>query len=107
MIIYVDIDNTICRTIGTQYDKAAPFRYIIDRINGLRNAGHTIIYWTARGVGTGIDHRELTAGQLKDWGAEYDELRLDKPVFDLLVDDKAVTKFEDLDFNNGYGGLNL
>jgi len=32
---------------------------------------------------------------LKDWGAKYNELRTDKPFYDLFVEDKSV-KIEDL-----------
>ena len=66
------------------------------RQNGLRNdEGHHITMWTARGAVSGIDWRVLTEQQLKDFGVKYHELRLDKPFFDIFVDDKT---FNSLDF---------
>jgi hypothetical protein len=32
----------------------------------------------------------MTKEQLKQWGVKYHELWLDKPLFDVLVDDKAI-----------------
>ncbi len=91
MIIYVDIDETICtRPKGeSRYEDAEPIAENIDRINALYDSGNTIVYWTARGSRTGDDWRELTASQLRSWGARHHELRLDKPYYDVLVDDKA------------------
>lgn len=90
MIYFVDIDDTICTTPpGMDYRKAEPIRERIMLVNRLVEAGHQIVYWTARGTGTGIDWREITEQQLKTWGANYTELRFGKPVFDVLIDDRA------------------
>lgn len=93
MVICVDIDETICtRPKGeSHYESAEPIHLNIAKINALYDSGNTIVYWTARGSRTGEDWRELTSSQLELWGAKYHELRLDKPYFDLLVDDKATT----------------
>jgi len=88
MIIYVDIDNTITYTKSTNYGEAEPNFYRISKINKLYKDGHYIVYWTARGVGSNIDYTILTTEQLKTWGCLYNELKLDKPVFDLFIDDK-------------------
>lgn len=90
MEIYVDVDNTICHTEGTDYPNAKPNYDNIARVNKMYEAGHTIIYWTARGMKSGLNWRELTERQLKEWGAKYHQLRLDKPAFDVLIDDKAI-----------------
>ena len=90
MVIYIDIDNTICITDGMDYAGATPIRENIAKANRFFDQGHQVVYWTARGVGSGIDHRVLTEKQLKEWGAKYHELRLDKPVFDLFIDDKVM-----------------
>jgi len=90
MIIYVDIDNTICETIGSDYLNSRPIHKNIDKINKLYDEGHVIIYWTARGKVTGINWTELTAQQLSDWGCKYHDVIMNsKPVFDLLIDDKS------------------
>lgn len=91
MIIYVDIDNTICRTPETgEYEKAVPLYERIAKMNDLHNQGHTIIYWTARGTRTGYNWRSLTERQLNSWLVKYDELHLGKPVYDLFIDDKNI-----------------
>lgn len=67
MIYCVDIDGTICRTVGANYAYAHPFYSRISEINALFDKGHEILYFTARGSGTGIDHTELTRSQLERW----------------------------------------
>lgn len=89
MIIYVDIDNTITVTNHTDYANAIPLQDRIKKINNLYIEGHTIIYWTARGSGSGIDYRDLTIKQLNEWGCLYNDLKLNKPIYDLFIDDKA------------------
>ena len=91
MIIYVDIDETICISPEDRdYAKAVPILTNIEKCNTLYDKGHTIVYWTARGTGSGIDWRETTERQFKDWGVKYHELKLMKPIYDLFICDKAV-----------------
>jgi ribonucleotide monophosphatase NagD (HAD superfamily) len=77
----VDIDGTICRhdSKSTPYSRGRPIKERIDFFNQLYDAGHTIIYWTARGANSGVDHSELTEKQL----------RMGKPSYDYWIDDKA------------------
>jgi group I intron endonuclease len=89
MNIFVDIDGTICHT-EDGYPNAKPIEFAIHKINRLYEIGHQITYWTARGANTGIDWTELTKKQLSEWGCLYHKLRLDKPAFDCLLDDKAI-----------------
>ena len=91
----VDIDGTICYTNGNNYESSEPRYDRIERLNKLYDEGNTIVYWTARGSRKQIDWTELTAKQLDEWGAKYNELRVDKPFYDLFVEDKSV-KIEDL-----------
>lgn len=90
MLIYVDIDHTICNTYGTDYSKSTPMVNRIEKINKLYDEGNTIVYWTARGSVTGIDHSELTKKQFKEWGVKYHELKFGKPPYDLFIDDKNI-----------------
>tara|TARA_Y100001937_G_C6936610_1_gene248413 strand:- start:58 stop:366 length:309 start_codon:yes stop_codon:yes gene_type:complete len=96
MVIYIDIDETICfhpegsPNVARDYNLASPIIENINKANKLYDNGNTIIYWTARGATTGIDWTELTTKQLKDWGVKYHELRLDKPFYDLFIDDKVL-----------------
>tara|TARA_Y100001963_G_scaffold117957_1_gene164200 strand:+ start:219 stop:533 length:315 start_codon:yes stop_codon:yes gene_type:complete len=91
MIIYVDIDETICETPPDRnYKLSNPIKENIKKINDLYDEGHTIIYWTARGTGSGIDWRDLTEEQFQKWGVKYHRLRLGKPIYDLFICDKAI-----------------
>jgi len=91
MIIYVDVDNTICITRDgiDKYKNAIPLKDKIDYINSLYDKGDTITYWTARGNSTGVDQTELTKQQLQEWGCNYHKLIMGKPSYDLLIDDKT------------------
>ena len=97
MIIFVDIDETICiNEANRDYTKAKPIPENISKINSLHKQGHEIVYWTARGATTGIDWRETTEKQLFKWGSKYNRLEIgNKPSFDMLIDDKAI-RIEDL-----------
>lgn len=86
----VDIDNTICRTEGSDYPNSEPLLERIEAINGLYEDGHRIIYWTARGRSSGIDWSSETLQQLQRWGCKFHELRTDKPSYDVWIDDKAI-----------------
>ena len=90
MLVYIDIDNTICVTSGTDYPNSQPIFENIRRFNALYDEGNEIIYWTARGMKSGIDWRELTLKQFEEWGVKFHELRLDKPPFDVFIDDKVI-----------------
>jgi len=94
VIIYVDIDGTICTITNGQYSDAVPFRSRIEKINKLYDEGNKIVYWTARGSQTGIDWREITEKQLNEWGAKHHELSLNKPHYDLYVDDKTINSYD-------------
>ena len=95
MIYMVDIDETICTSPGDRdYGKAVPMFDRINHINQLYEDGHTVIYWTARGTGSGLDWREVTEKQFEEWGVKYHELRFGKPVYDLFIDDKNINSEE-------------
>jgi dTDP-glucose 4,6-dehydratase len=94
MIIYVDIDNTICLTEGTNYMYAIPYRDRIEQINALYSKGHEIVYWTARGSGTGRDWYDFTSRQLDSWGVKYSRFMVGKPVYDLFICDKSINKID-------------
>jgi hypothetical protein len=90
VLYYVDIDGTICTITNGLYKEAKPYMGNIEKINVLYDAGHTIVYWTARGAVTGADWTETTAQQLESWGAKYTELKMNsKPHYDLLICDKT------------------
>ena len=89
MLIYVDIDGTICNS-EDGYAKATPILENITKINVLYDKMNTIVYWTGRGATTGIDWTKLTRKQLYDWGCKYHNLIMNqKPAYDMLIDNKA------------------
>ena len=95
-LIYVDIDETICNREASSdfgvvhdYTKAQPIKENIEKINKLYDEGNTIVYWTSRGCRKQINWRELTEQQLKLWGAKYHELEVNKPFYDLFIEDKS------------------
>jgi hypothetical protein len=89
--IYVDIDETICTTPNSRhYSDSKPIMENIEKINKLYDEGNTIVYWTARGSRKQIDWYDLTEKQLLSWGAKFNELRVDKPYYDLFIDDKTL-----------------
>lgn len=90
MRIYVDIDGTICKTNGNDYKNSIPIYKNIKKINELYNSGNIVIYWTARGMKSGLDYTELTKEQLQKWGCKYNDLIMNqKPSYDLLICDKT------------------
>lgn len=86
--IYIDIDNTICFTKKDDYQNAIPNYEMINKFNEL-SKNNTIIYYTARGTTTGINHFSITKNQLDKWNVIYDRLKLGKPFFDVYIDDKS------------------
>ena len=90
MVIYVDIDETICFTENSDYFNSEPRHSQIEKINKLYKDGHEIVYWTARGGHSGKDWSVLTERQLNKWGCEYTRIETHKkPSWDLLIDDKT------------------
>lgn len=100
MIIYVDIDETICYYEGERdYNLAIPYTSRIQKINQLYEEGNKIIYWTARGTLTQINWFHVTFEQLNNWGCKFHELRMGKPAYDLFIDDKNINSNSYFDLN--------
>ena len=97
MTYVFDIDGTICTNEG-DYETSQPIPERIEKINALYDAGHTIVFQTARGMGrTGNDAQKaialfytMTENQLNEWGLKYHQLFLAKPAGDIYVDDKGI-----------------
>ena len=91
MNIYVDIDNTICKTNGMDYEHATPIKSNIEKINKLYSEGNEINYWSARGSVSKIDFYNITLDQLNKWGCKFHTLSVgEKPPYDLLICDKTI-----------------
>jgi hypothetical protein len=95
MIIFVDIDETICYYEGERdYKLAKPYYDRIEKINKLYKDGNTIVYWTARGSVTQQNWCVVTYKQLTEWKCKFHELRMGKPAYDLFIDDKNINSDE-------------
>jgi|TARA_B100001964_G_C14214896_1_gene592253 hypothetical protein len=90
MLIYVDIDETILMTQNMDYENSQPMYDRIEKINKLYDEGNTIIYWTARGTGSGKDWSDVTKKQFERFKVKYHDLKFGKPIYDLFVDDKNI-----------------
>ncbi len=94
MLVYVDIDETICFYKNQRiYKDASPNFKNISKINKLFDDGHEIVYWTAR-ASVYTDRKEeyllLTKKQLKEWGCKHHKLIVgEKPNYDLMICDKT------------------
>ena len=95
-VICFDIDNTICRTVGSNYKNSKPIIKNIKYINHLYNKGFIIKIITARYMGRNNDNKiraekmakRLTLEQLRKWKVKFHKLYFGKPSYDLYVDDK-------------------
>lgn len=86
---FIDLDNTLCVTSNSDYENSQPIIERIQFVNKLKSEGKHITIWTARGATSGIDHKDLTLKQLKEWLVQYDELLMGKPHYDVYLDDKS------------------
>lgn len=87
--IFIDLDNTLCLTEKSNYINSKPILERIRYINKLKEDGNCITIWTARGAKSGMNHMELTLKQLEEWGVKYDNLLMEKPSYDMYIDDKS------------------
>ena len=91
MIIYVDIDETICYYKDERdYRIAIPYQDRIKKLNELYDSGKEIHYWTSRGYVSGRDWLQFTKNQLDSWGCKYHSVKTKKPKYDLFIDDKNI-----------------
>ena len=98
----VDIDGTICTLTDGKYENALPVQERIDQINKLYSEGHTVVYFTARGMHrtnndpklVEILFRDITERQLKQWGCKYHHLIMGKPSADFYIDDKGINSYD-------------
>tara|TARA_R110002020_G_scaffold2759_5_gene12982 strand:- start:4002 stop:5213 length:1212 start_codon:yes stop_codon:yes gene_type:complete len=87
-----DIDGVIASiTPNAEYGTATPVEENIKIINKLFDNENKIMLFTARGSETGIDWRETTEKQMKEWGVKYNELKFGKPFADYYIDDKMLS----------------
>ena len=97
MTYVFDIDNTLCYTSDSNYEKSIPIKERIEKVNALYDEGHTILLQTARGMGRSGNSQayayeafyEVTKQQMNKWGVKHHGLFLGKAAGDIYVDDKG------------------
>ena len=91
-----DLDNTLVRTQGSDYENSTPIEAAIKKVQEYKRNGDHIIIMTARGSGSKKDWREFTEKQLLEFGIPFDELIVGlKPGgVDVFVDDKAINALD-------------
>lgn len=95
--IFVDFDKTLTTGAGDPwwidpFDEE-PNDAMIELVRECYFAGHTIIIYTARRE----DVRAETAMWLDRWDVQYHALRMEKPGFELLIDDRTMHPDEALE----------
>lgn len=87
MKIAIDIDGTICSE-KPAFEKilAEPFQQALTKINEMKEKGHQIFFFTARGW----NEYNSTKFWLDKHGFKYDLLVCGKLNYDVFIDDKAV-----------------
>jgi len=89
--IFVDFDSTLTTGEGNLWWNDPldeyPNEEMIEVVNNLYFRNHPIVIYTARRE----EVREETAYYLKKWGVHYHALRMKKPGYRLLIDDRAIS----------------
>jgi len=89
-VVYVDMDGVLCNCTMGDYTKAEPNVGNIRKVNKLFDDGYMVVVWSARKHDDDpLGVFNLTKAQLDKWGVRYHVLSFDKPMYDILVDDKA------------------
>ena len=84
MVIGVDIDGTLTReVIGHDYASRTPNKKMIEKVNQFHKDGHIIVLFSSRWEAA----REVTRLWMKKHGVKYHALILNKPRFDMYIDD--------------------
>jgi len=100
--ICFDLDGVICKTPSNKYNLAKPNKLTINFINKLYDKGIYILIYTSRFMGRNDDNEKkahkqgykFTFNQLKKWKLKFHKLKMGKPSYDIIIDDKCVTYFD-------------
>ena len=98
MIYCFDLDGTLCSQRNRDYINAIPIKKNIKKVNQLYDNGNKIIIFTARFMGRTKEDKDkaiklgykFTKEQIESWGIKYHKLILGKPLYDVIIDDKAL-----------------
>jgi len=80
MRICIDLDDTIM-----DYESGEMIAGADKAIRDLKKKGHKIIVFTANW----LTHKGIIKGWLKSHNIPYDDIVMGKPIFDILIDDRA------------------
>lgn len=87
MNLLIDLDGVICTEEKTfERALAQPLPGARDALQALRDAGHQIVVYTARGWA----ELAMTRQWLDNHGIPYDSIHMGKPVADRIIDDRAM-----------------
>ena len=87
MIIGIDLDGTLCTEEKTfERPLAKVMVGAADYLRKLRDEGHVLIVWTARGW----EQYRVTHSWLVAQGIPFDVLLMGKPIVDIWIDDRAI-----------------
>ena len=97
-IFCFDIDGTICSQTKGDYKNAKLYLKAKKTINYLYDNGHTIIFFTSRFMNRYSGKKSVikkygytfTKKQLIKWGFKFHELKMYKPFYDIMIDDKSL-----------------
>jgi len=93
MIIGIDIDGIITKDndggwTSDYYSSCEPNLKTIDLMKKLSRNGHKIIIYTSR---LSNEVKKVTVEWLQKYDVPYDAIHFDKPLYDYMVDDRALT----------------
>ena len=87
-IYCIDIDGVLTNeTAGHDYANRSPNIRNINAVNSLHRLGHRILLYTARYP----EDELITKAWLLTFNVKYHELKLGKPQYDFIVDDKTIS----------------
>ena len=93
MIIGIDLDGVIAKDndggwTSDYYSSCKPNTEVVDLMKKLSNNGHKIIIYTSR---LSNEVKKVTVEWLQKYDVPYDAIHFDKPLYDYMVDDRALS----------------
>lgn len=109
--LVVDLDDTICRTVGGDYVNSKPVEGIVERLREYKSAGFEIVINTSRNMRTfegnvgkiSAHTLPIIVEWLRQHDVPYDEIHVGKPWCGFegyYVDDRAIRPSEFLKYNH-------
>lgn len=102
MHIFVDFDDTICPHGDVDNE---PFKMAAEAIRNMRKRGYKITLFSCRAnkdvVGQWFNAAvEDMIEYCKKWDIEYDDIYYGKPLYDAIIDDRAIAFHDNWDLIN-------